>query len=434
MARIVIFTYDTQIDRRALLQCKSLIASGHEITLYAPPYAQSAQDPDYVVRLDRLPSAAGQAPSRPSLYARAVSLKQRLSATHPRLLNVILPIARPLFWQLYGLLPNIRISRCHWSCSVRRRTTAAAFEEMFHPVLTLPLHADLFIAHDLPMLPVATAAKKKFGGRLLYDSHELFPEQEFTDKERRMWRKLESSYISNADRIVTVNPSIAQCMQSAYELREVDVIYNAEWLPDPLPETQDNPIHRILGLSPQARILLYQGGLSQHRNLDGLVRAMASLDDPTIHLVFLGSGPMLSALQSLAENLRLSQCVHFIAAVPQAELLHYTAAADLGVIPYVETCLNTRYCTPNKLFEFVAAGLPILGSDLTEVRRLLTNHDIGMVVDMRDPEALAAAIRDMFTPANLERYRVNIRKAREILNWQHEGERFVSIVEQTLAA
>lgn len=434
MARIIIFTYDTQIDRRALLQCKSLIAKGHEVTLYAPPYAHSAQDPDYVIRLDQLHHQAGQTLANPSIYMQAIALKQRLSASHPRLLHIILPVVRPLFWYLHNLLPDIYISLHPWSCRIHRRTIGTAFEKMFETVLALPLNADLFIAHDLPMLPVAAAAKKKYGGRLLYDSHELFPEQEFTEKERRRWRQLEASHISAADRVVTVNPSIAQLMESAYGLPRVEVIYNAEWLPDMPPETNNKYLHQQLGLPLQARILLYQGGLSQHRNLDGLVRAMAVLCDPTIHLVYLGSGPMLHSLQSLVLEIGLTANVHFIPAVPQAELLRYTAAASVGVIPYVETCLNTRYCTPNKLFEFVAAGLPIIGSDLTEVRRLLTNHDIGMVVDMRDPESLAAAIRDMFTPTNLERYRVNIRKARETLNWQHEGARFVAIVEQVLAA
>jgi glycosyltransferase involved in cell wall biosynthesis len=125
------------------------------------------------------------------------------------------------------------------------------------------------------------------------------------------------------------------------------------------------------GLPVDKRIVLLQGGLSAGRNLEVLVDAMHYVKDPSVVLVVLGDGLLLRSLQKMAQQEGLAGRVYFHAAVPQNELLELTAAADAGVIPYQATCLNNHYCTPNKLFEFIAAGLPILATDLPEIRRLV---------------------------------------------------------------
>jgi glycosyltransferase involved in cell wall biosynthesis len=139
---------------------------------------------------------------------------------------------------------------------------------------------------------------------------------------------------------------------------------------------------------------------------------------------------MERTLKSLTKELRLEERVHFMETVPQSVLLEYTTSADIGVIPYQNTCLNNYYCTPNKLFEFIAAGLPFIGTDLPEISRIVRAHQIGLTGNTGEPQALAKLIEQALEPSALARFRENIAKAREIVNWQHEGQRFTQIVEK----
>ncbi len=401
MAKIIIFTYDTQIDRRALLQCKTLLAHGHEVTLYAMPLEDPpVRDPVFVRRVE--------VPDMPF-----VLLVRKWLEKHCGLLfGYLLAPLRYMYWML-------------------RRDPSRLYRGLYRRALQELRPADLFIAHDLPMLPVAVEAKRRYGGKILYDSHELFPDQEWTAQESRMWHKLEKTYIGKADAVVTINPSIAREMEGRYGLKRVEVIYNAEWVSDEAPE-RGRRFHDILSLPPEARVVLYQGGLSFQRNLKGLVQAMVHVADPAIHLVFLGDGPARGGLRNEISRLGLQSRVHMLDAVPQEELLAYTASADLGVIPYQNTCLNNYYCTPNKLFEFIAAGLPIIATDLPEIARIIGEHQIGMVGDTGSPESIAQMVVNAMAPETLAQFRTHLLAARKIINWQNEGERFAAIVAATL--
>jgi glycosyltransferase involved in cell wall biosynthesis len=406
MPRITFFSYDRTIDRRAILECNTLIAHGYDVTLYVLANANTSNDPAYVQRI-------GTAEGRDTNLPLALRLRQWLETHCAPLFRYLLPPLRFIYWQLF------------------ERNPARLYLSLYRETLNTMRPADLYIAHDLPMLPVAVEAKRRYGGKVLYDSHELFAEQEFSRAERRMWRKLEQSFIGKADSVVTINPSIADLLKLRYHLQEVGVIYNAEWLPD-APSQHGRLFHQRLGLPATTRILLYQGMLSHRRNLDGLVRAMSHVTDASIHLVFLGSGPAGGTLQALTVKLGLRERVHFVPAVPQAELLAYTESADLGVIPYRDICLNYRYCTPNKLFEFIAAGLPIIATDLPEITRLVREHQIGFTGDTEDLSALAALILRGLEPSANAALRQNLLVARQRVNWQHEGERFAAIVAATL--
>lgn len=429
MPKIVMFTYDDRLDRRAVLECNSLIARGYDVTLYAVPYEDESADPAYVRRIDKVKPY--KKISGTSLYAFVRKCRKWLENRFPFLATILLPIARYVFWHVYLYLPTIQ-----WEISdngkrrvLVRRGPESLFLEVFETVLALEAKADLYIAADLPMLPVALEAKKRYGGKILYDSHELFPEQEFTKKEQEAWRKLETRIIGNADAVIAVNPSAINLMKERYQLKNANYIYNAEFIPESGIKKMRR-FHEMLSLPEDARIVLYQGGFSHQRNLDGLVASMSHIQDPSIHLVFLGSGAMERTLKSLTKDLCLEKRVHFMETVPQSVLLEYTSSADLGVIPYQNTCLNNYYCTPNKLFEFIAAGLPFIGTNLPEIHSIVHKHQIGLTGNTGDPQALAELITHAMEPSKLASFRENILKAREAVNWQHEGERFVQIVEE----
>ncbi len=396
--QIVMLTNDRRIDRRILLEADSLEAAGWDVVIIAmTPDAPIARDDPRVVRLGA--GTAGQS-ALLSGYRGARALLPMNSK--------LMRFAKAFAWRFL------------------------ADQEKFWVDLYLPTARQyvprIFLAHDLPMLPVAAAAAKATGALYAYDSHELFAEQGFSARERDRWIGIERKHINGATVVTTVNESIADLLSNRYGVNDVTPILNAE---HPF-SGRENPrlFHQNLHLPHTARVLLYQGGLVATRNLETIVDAMALVEDESIVLVMLGDGQLRQTLESRASRAGLAHRVRILDAVPQDQLLAWSASADVGLIPYVADCLNTYYCTPNKLFEFIAAGLPILASDLPELRRFVTGNAIGLNADLTSPEAMAAAISSMFSDASrLQHFRESVLSARQEISWEREGARLAALYE-----
>ncbi|MEJ8835224.1 glycosyltransferase [Ramlibacter sp. AN1133] len=399
--RVVMFTADRQIDRRTLLEADSLEAAGWQVTIIALPHDDpAAADDRRVVRLGGALPVARREGGVLRLY---------------RLVRRLLPM---------GSRPMRALKAFAWRYLISQEEF---YEHLYAPAIAA-YPAEVFVAQDLPMLPVALRAARVHGGKVVYDSHELFAEQEFSAREKKVWRAIEGRLVGQCDAVVTVNPSIARELEQRYALPRVHVIHNAERARPDAPRTRR--FHEALGLSDQALVLLMQGGLSAGRHLEELVAAMAQVRHPRVHLVLLGDGTLGERLRQQVVARGLSARVHLMPAVPQRELLVWTEAADAGVIPYQATCLNNYYCTPNKLFEFIAAGIPVLASDLPEIRRFVAGHGIGQVSDLGDVGAIARAIDRFFADAaRLDGWRESAARARTEVNWDVEGRKVVELFE-----
>ncbi len=155
---------------------------------------------------------------------------------------------------------------------------------------------------------------------------------------------------------------------------------------------------------------------------------MALVQNQDVVLVILGDGQLASVLKRRAKAPAVAGRVHFHAAVPQRELLSLTMAADAGVIPYQATCLNNYLCTPNKLFEFIAAGVPLLASDLPEIRRFVAEGQIGLVGAMDSPGKIARLIDSLFSDARrFESWRERVAVMRKTVCWEVEQEKLLQI-------
>ena len=397
------FTRDQQIDRRILYEADALEADGWSVSIFAVPRGDSTGPEDRrVIRIGGGEASAGwSSGTGPLLKAY-------------RWLGRILPVNNRWIMALRAI-----------ALSLYRGGADAFVVKLFERAIAESV-ADVYVAHDLPMLPVAVAAVDRHGGRLVYDSHELFAEQELTSVERRLWRRLEARLIRRCDLVITINPSIARELEGRYGIGPVAVVHNAERVEQELP--RGRRLHERLGLPEAARVLLYQGGLSEGRNLDTVVRMIPLLRSPALHVVFLGDGLLAGSLARLAANLGVSERIHLLPAVPQAKLLGFTTSADAGLIPYRANCLNTYYCTPNKLFEFIAAGVPIIATDLPELRRLVVDNGIGLVGDTDTPEALARLVDAMFEePGGPGRFADALRAAGKRINWQVEGVKLIEM-------
>jgi glycosyltransferase involved in cell wall biosynthesis len=165
------------------------------------------------------------------------------------------------------------------------------------------------------------------------------------------------------------------------------------------------------------------------RALDQLVRSMALVRNPRVHLVLMGYGEGLEAFPRLARELGVSERVHCKDAVPQSELLFWTASADAGIIPYPPEDLNNYYCSPNKLFEFIAARLPMIANDLPFLRDTVAGNDFGVIRKLETPADIAGAIDSMFdaSGADRERFRRSLMASGDRFAWPVEKEKLLAL-------
>jgi len=202
----------------------------------------------------------------------------------------------------------------------------------------------------------------------------------------------------------------------SFDLPEAVVVKNATVLPES-PIRADGRLRRTAGVEPGARILLYQGGYSRLRGLDILVRAAPLLPEPWV-LVMMGWGAFEQKLRTIASEVDPSgRWIRFIPGVPRDELAIWTADADLGVIPYENVCLNHWFCSPNKLWEYPVAGVPLLVSPFPELAGVVQKWGIGRQIDdPPTPKGIAEAVASI-SEAELATMSANCRVYIEADNW-----------------
>jgi glycosyltransferase involved in cell wall biosynthesis len=284
-----------------------------------------------------------------------------------------------------------------------------------------------FHAHDLNTLPAAVLAARG-GGRVVYDAHELYCEiSTLSPREKRVWRVVERLLIRRADAVLTVCESIAGELSQRYSIRKPTIVLNCPPASAYPRRGDDGVLRRKAGLmQTDEPIVLYQGGLAPNRGLHELIHAARYLQRGV--LVLMGSGRLRDELAALIGRLRLTGRVVMTDAVPQHELLSYTVGADVGVIPYRAIGLNNTYTTPNKLFEYLAAGLAVAGSRLPELRRVIDGHELGVTFDPDDPRDIGMALNFLLDPAApLVEMRANARAAAEIYVWERQTDELLAV-------
>jgi glycosyltransferase involved in cell wall biosynthesis len=287
---------------------------------------------------------------------------------------------------------------------------------------------DAVHCHDLNTVAVGLAVDRRRRCAVVWDSHELYEDlSTATSTHKAMARWQQRAYSRRIDRFVTINDSIARTLLERYpRLPEPVIVRNAAICPD-APPADDGRLRRAAGVEPGRRILLYQGGFARFRGLEALVRSGAMLPESWV-LVMMGWGAREAALRAIAAECDPSgERIRFIPPAAQSELLHWTAGAQLGVIPYENVCLNHWYCTPNKLWEYPAAGVPMLVSQFPELSRVVQEHGIGrLLTDPVSPQEIAAAVAAL-TDETLSTMRQRCREFIVRDNWSVYASRLLAL-------
>ncbi len=265
-----------------------------------------------------------------------------------------------------------------------------------------------------------------------YDSRELYPYVAATSGRPWVtwyWEYIESKYIGGATAVFTVSERIAKHLTATYRIPRPTVVWN---VPPRTYVVKSNKLSDLAGLETSVAIVLHLGQLRRARGCETLVRSMVDVD--AARLVFLGYGPEKAGLQSLSEQLGLRDRIIFLRPVPPDEVLEYASGASVGVTLLQDTCLNHRYALPNKLFDYLTAGVPVLASNLPEIRALVQGYNVGKIVDPNDPKAVARALNQMIgAGSERETWNRNAERLCETFNWENASQRFVAIFRQIIA-
>lgn len=295
-------------------------------------------------------------------------------------------------------------------------------------LLLLFRKTDLLFANDLDTLLANFLVHKIKGPKLIYDSHELFtetPEVIHRKFVQRVWLSIESSIFPKLKEAITVSDSIAQIFREKYGI-PVTVVRN-------IPPNRNIPhtnSRKDLGIDLYKRVLIMQGaGINIQRGAEELIEAMQFVSDTL--LLIIGGGDVIQELKKLCTSLSLDECIRFIPRVPVEELYQYTMCADLGLSLDKDTNLNYRYSLPNKLFDYIHAGIPILASPLVEVGKIVEGYSIGSTIDSHDPKHIAEKIEISLSDGKqYKKWKENLKFAASELNWSVEKQKLKSVLKR----
>jgi len=390
--KVWMFVYNNcRHDARALKEAKTLAESGYDVRIIAvldkdtEPYEE--RDGFRILRVDtslvgKRPVSEGGRPQSPELWRR-------------------LPM------KIHSFFALLRYYRRAWRI-----------------VKNEP--GDIYQCQDLITLPLGYKAKRGHSGRLVYDVYELTTELAYISRlERVGWRVLERFLIRRADEVIATGAYRAEYLAKRYRIASPTVILNCP--PLSATEAHNRALREKLGLADDTvPLILYQGGFIPGRGLDNLVLAAAHLDRGV--LVLMGWGPLETELRSMVKEMGLEQRVYFTEPVAPDRVVYYCMSASVGVVIYQRTSLNNYFATPNKLYEYMHAGLPVVSSDFPALKEVVEGYELGYTFDPEEPESIAAAINRVL--ADNQRYDTMSRNALEaarIFNWETESRKLLEI-------
>jgi len=283
-------------------------------------------------------------------------------------------------------------------------------------------NSSIYIAEDIYTLPVVTFIAKLRKAKLYYNSREFYAflgglRNRKTLQNTIRW--IEKYFIQKVDQVLVTGDGDAQFLQEYYGISNTIVIRNL-----PLEQIPNNKVDlkSKLKIPENNLILLYQGVILEGRGFKPILNALAEIEN--FHLITLGSGVFQNEYEKLAEELKISDRVHFLGTFEQHELINYTTAADIGLALIENISKSYYYALPNKLFEYIMADVPVLCSNLPQMKKVVEEYKVGEVVDIEKDRELITRLKNLIMNRDLLfEYKQNCKPASSILNWQKEYEK-----------
>lgn len=287
---------------------------------------------------------------------------------------------------------------------------------------------NLLVAHSLGALSTAVACKRKTGAPLIYDAHELETERNGLNGFRQtLNRWVERRLIRECDGVMVVSDSIADWYVRTYRIPRPAVVRN---IPEVRGESS-SPNPRLwrdrFGIPADHLIFIYQGGLFRGRRIEQLLRVFAQASSDR-HVVFMGYGELEPLVRAAAVR---QPNIHYAAAVKPDQVLRHTAGADVGMVGVENVCLSYYFSLPNKLMEYLLAGLPALMPEYPEMVGVAQQTGCGWTVGESDSDWLAAVNR-VDWPA-VRAGKLQARAAAGCFSWREEEKKYIDLVHNLIS-
>lgn len=289
--------------------------------------------------------------------------------------------------------------------------------------------ADLVHAMAYMGIPVGLELGRRDRAPVVYDARDIYTEARniarLPGPLRRLFARIERGWAHAADRVITVNDPYADELARRLRVERPLVVLNCSLRREP-PAVRPDRLRAALDLPAERRIVLYHGGLTRDRGIEQLMAAIPDVADA--QLVLLGYGDLEDELRRRAADPSSNGRISLLPAVPPAELIEWVASADVVAMPIQPTTLNHRLTTPNKLFEAIAAGVPVVASDLPGMGPIVRTTGCGVVVDPTDPVAIAVGLRNILdaSPERRASLALGIRAAQDEYHWERQVERLLA--------
>lgn len=278
------------------------------------------------------------------------------------------------------------------------------------------LKPDIIHCHSLGALPVAVLSKFKLKCGLIYDAHEFETKRNGVNRFRsRIYSMVEKFLIKYADKVIAVSDSIANEYSQLYNIPKPSLVLNCPLYTEVI---KKDLFRKEFGIRSDQTIFLYQGGISKGRGIEILLEAFSNSCDDKNVIMFMGYGPLEELIKKKMET---QKTIFFKQAVSPLVLLDYTASADFGISFIEDSCLSYRYCLPNKMFEYLMARLPIIVSNLFEMKKVVDKCNIGVVAETNTVYGLIHAIKKI-KEMDYNTLLTNVDQAREKYSWEVSGQ------------
>ena len=445
--RIGILSFSSaQFDSRSLRIARSAVACGHEVTIYArwePGLARVETADGY--RIVRRPSPLGL--FLPWGRAKRIEGRDGFGARPPRRAKRQRTADAALAAEASGIAATKAEAPRGGVLAFASRAVGAAFRPLrrvrsrvtrrllsrVKPFPLMPMAwaialddvlepADVWHGMWATSLPALARARSRHGGRTIYDCRDILLRsghyEHMPRTGRRFLELIERHWARACDAIITVNESYAEIAERLFHISRPAVVMNCPEHWDP-PTPRPDRIRQALGLPPSIDVVLYQGNLKAHRGIEESMQAI--LEVPNACLVLLGFGPERERYRALSDSEPYRGRLYVLDAVPPQDLLEWSASADVMVMAIQSSSLNHRFTTPQKLFEGLAAGVPVVASDLPGMAPIVRDTGGGELCDPASPASIADALRRILGASAEERAaygRRALAAAHATYNWE----------------
>jgi glycosyltransferase involved in cell wall biosynthesis len=269
--------------------------------------------------------------------------------------------------------------------------------------------------HNLSSLPIGILFKTFCKSKVVYDTHEMETERCGWGKIRRALSKiLEKLLIPYVDVVLVVSDSIAKWYRGHYPSADVQVIYNFPYMEIESYNNGSNILKEKFNMQDDQILFIYQGTLGESRGIEILLDAFSKVDSKK-HIVFMGYGALEGTIKSYENNF---SNIHFQPAVSPEEVKSYTEGADVGISLIENTCLSYFYSLPNKVFEYILSGLPVLVSDFPDMARVVDENKCGWKA--LPEERSVIDLIESISKEDIREKKKNVLNCRNEFTWQKE--------------